>query len=384
VSSLYWLIAVSTANHFAFIGARLAVVLYAVHLGASPALVGLLLALFGFLSIFISVAEGRLIDRIGPEKPMLWSSAFMALGGLCGVLWESLWSLAIVSMLIGTFFSFFFVGHTQWIGRIGGAEDRVKNYSYAALGFSFATFTGPLAAGFAIDHLGYAWAFAMIAVVPLFSTAVLASGKAVAPVQARPPKTAGQQQSVMDLVRDPRLFRVYSVSVIANATWSIMGFLIPIYGTQIGLSASLIGVLMGSYSIAMVVVRIFMPALHRRFTGWQLMILSLGSSAICFVAIPLVSSLYLLMALCFLVGLGMGLSGPLSQALLYEASPPQRVGEVMGLRVTAMNATQAAVPIGSGAVSAAFGNAPVFWALALVLAGGSWAVRSQWRRPRAG
>ena len=44
-----------------------------------------------------------------------------------------------------------------------------------------------------------------------------------------------------------------------------------------------------------------------------------------------------LLVLAFVIGLGMGLCGPISQVLLYEASPPERVGEVMGLRVTAMN-----------------------------------------------
>jgi MFS family permease len=383
VGSLYPLIAVSTTNHFAFTGARLAVVLAGVHLGASPAVVGLLSALFGLLSSFVSVAEGRLIDRVGPVRPMLWCSIAMGLGAVFGFTWHSLWSLAILSTLVGTFYSFFFIGHTQWIGRIGGSDDRVRNYSLASLGFSLATFSGPLVTGVVIDHFGHDWAFVVIAVVPFFAVAVLGSGRVAPPPLPKAARAERHRQSVMDLVRDPKLFRVYLVSVIANATWSIVNFLIPVYGTQIGLSASKIGLLMGSYSIAMIVIRAFMPMLHRRFTGWQLMILSLASSAFCFVAMPLVTSLTVLMVLAFLIGLGMGLSGPLSQALLYEASPPERVGEVMGLRVTAMNVTQTVVPIGSGAVSAALGNGPVFWALALVLVGGSYAVRGQWQRPRA-
>ena len=380
MSSLFWLITVSATNHFVFAGSRLAVVLYAVHLGASPAVVGVLSALFGLISSFISVAEGRLIDRVGPVKPMLWCSVVMVIGGAFGFLWPSLWGLVVLSTVVGTAYSFFFIGHTQWIGGIGGSEDRVKNYSLASLGFSLATFSGPLATGFMIDHAGHRWAFAMLAVVPAIAAVVLALGLAKPARRPVVPKAQRSGKSVGELLRDPKLLRVYGVSMIANATWSIVNFLLPVYGTQIGLSASKIGILMGSYSIAMIVIRAFMPMLHRHFTGWQLMIASLASSSVCFFAMPAVTSLYLLMGLSFLIGLGMGLSGPLSQALLYEASPPERVGEVMGLRVTAMNITQTVVPMGSGAVSAAFGNAPVFWALALVLAGGSYAVRDQWRR----
>ena len=127
-ASLAWLIAISASNHFVFAGSRLAVVLFAVHQGASPAVVGILSALFGLVSSFVSVAEGRLIDRVGPVKPMLWCSVGMAVGGAFGFLWDSLWSLVILSTVVGTLYSFFFIGHTQWIGGIRGADDRVKNY----------------------------------------------------------------------------------------------------------------------------------------------------------------------------------------------------------------------------------------------------------------
>ncbi len=358
-------------------------VLYAVHLGASSAVVGVLAALFGLVGSFFSVSGGRLMDRVGPARPMVWSSVLLIAGGAFGFVWPSLWSLFVLSTLIGTFYSLFYIGHTQWIGRIGEPRDRIKNFALASLGFSGATFFGPLATGIVIDHVGYPAAFLMLALVPLFPIAVLAfrwiEPPATRQVQAGKPSKAG----VMTLLHDRRLFRIYSTSVLANATWSIVNFLIPVYGAQIGLSASTIGVILGSYSIAAVVIRIFMQALVRRFTAWQLMIVSLAITGTCFLVYPLVSGIPLLLGLTFLIGLGMGLSGPLSQAMLYEVSPPERIGEVMGLRVTAMNVTQTVVPIAAGAVSTAFGIAPVFWALAAVLIGGSYATRGQWREESA-
>lgn len=355
-------------------------VLYAVHLGASSAVVGVLAALFGLMGSFFSVSGGRLMDRVGPARPMIWCSVIMIAGGAFGFVWPSLWSLFVLSTLVGTFYSLFYIGHTQWIGRIGEPGDRIRNFSFASLGFSGATFIGPLATGFMIDHLGYPAAFLMLALVPVFPIAVLAL-RWVEPPATREAQAGKRSKAggVMPLVRDRRLFRIYSTSVLANATWSIVNFLIPLYGAQIGLSASTIGVILGSYSIAAVVIRIFMQALVRRFTAWQLMIMSLALTGACFLVYPLVSGIPLLLALTFLIGLGMGLSGPLSQAMLYDVSPPERIGEVMGLRVTAMNITQTVVPVASGAVSAAFGVAPVFWALAAVLIGGSYATRGQWR-----
>ncbi len=101
-----------------------------------------------------------------------------------------------------------------------------------------------------------------------------------------------------------------------------------------------------------------------------------------FLLFSFATSFALLMALSLFIGMGIGMSGPLSQALLYDASPPERVGEVMGLRLTAMNVNQTVVPLASGALGTAIGVAPVFWAVAGTLLWGSYATRAQWRRGR--
>ena len=77
----------------------------------------------------------------------------------------------------------------------------------------------------------------------------------------------------------------------------------------------------------------------------------------------------------------MGLAGPLSQNLLYDATPPDRIGEVMGLRVTVMNTTATVVPTLSGAASAAFGVLPIFWLLAVSLLAVCYVRRAQWHEP---
>ncbi|MFM9971418.1 MAG: MFS transporter [Burkholderiales bacterium] len=385
IRTLSWFVAISSANHFAFMGTRLVVVLYALHLGASPAVVGVLAALFSMVSAFVSVPMGRVMDRIGPGRPMLWCSVLMACGAMIGVLWRDIAALFFVSVLVGTFYSLFFVGHTQWVGRIGAPQDRVRNVSWAALGFSFATFLGPLSTGYVIDHAGHAEALLMMAVVCVFPVVVIACKVIVPPPGAHASaaaRAAASNRRIVDLLKMRELRRVYGVAVIASTTWSLVSLLIPLYGAEIGLSASTIGLILGAYSFASIVIRAFMTAISARFTGWQQMLMSLCSAGACFVVLPLVSSVAGLMVVAFFIGLGMGLAGPLSQNLLYDASPPERIGEVMGLRVTVMNTTATVVPMISGAVSAAIGVLPIFWLLGAALMGTSYLRREQWKLPR--
>jgi len=64
-------------------------------------------------------------------------------------------------------------------------------------------------------------------------------------------------------------------------------------------------------------------------------------------------------------------------ALLYEASPPGRQGEAVGIRTTMLNMSQTFIPLFSGAISAALGMIPVFALISLMLLGGAWFARSR-------
>ena len=385
MNQLTLLIILTTINHLSYVGVRLTVSLYALRLEASPAMVGVLAALFAVLGALTSVSVGRWIDRIGPRKPMLAGMAIMVAGTGLAFFWRDLEALFIVSAVVGAFYNIYFIAQQQLIGDYGHPEDRIANFTRAALGYSAASFLGPLLAGFAIDTLGHPATFALLAMLPLMPLTVIASNKlAVSGMKKKRSAPAGGERpgSVFQLLRDRKLRRIYAVSVLSVATWNIYGFLMPIYGAQIGLSASTIGVIIGSFSLGTVAVRVLMRLLTRRFTPWQLLTIALASASISFIAIPAMAGAPLLILFSFWLGMGMGVSGPLSLTLLHEAAPPERLGELIGLRVMLMNGSQTVVPLLAGAAGATLGLAPVFWALAAVLLGGSYAVRGQWRRPR--
>ena len=80
------------------------------------------------------------------------------------------------------------------------------------------------------------------------------------------------------------------------------------------------------------------------------------------------------MALMFTLGLGLGAPQPMMLTLLHESAPPGRAGEALGLRTTLINGSQTIMPLLFGAVGAALGMAPVFWAISgALLAGGVFA-----------
>ena len=90
---------------------------------------------------------------------------------------------------------------------------------------------------------------------------------------------------------------------------------------------------------------------------------------------PLISEPPLLMAVAFVIGLGLGSGQPLSMTLSFERSPPGRSGEVAGLRTIASNSARLLVPLVSGAFGAALGAGAVFWMNAVNLSAVSYMAR---------
>lgn len=383
---LYLLLLLSTLNHLSFVGARLATLLYAAYLGASPTLVGIIAALFAIVGAISSVSVGRWYDRVGPRAPMLISTVVMVAGLSIAFFWRDVAALVVLSLVVGTFHNVFHIGQSQLVGRYGEPRDRARNFSLSSLANSAASFLGPVIAGFSIDHIDHPWTFVLLAAIALIPLPfVVANLLEPPPAPAHPADHAhgAARSSAWGLLKQPTLRRVYVISVLANATWSVVNFLIPLYGIEIGLSASRIGTMMGFFAASTVVVRLALPLILKHMLPWQLMVASLFATGTGFLMMPFTQSYALLTALCAWIGVGLGLSGPMTMTILYEISPPGRQGEVIGMRVTIQNLCQVLVPLMSGAFGTAAGVGPVFWAFSAAILWGCFHNRGQLRRDRA-
>ena len=368
---------VAALSHMAMNGSRLTVMLLAASLDASPALIGLLAALYGLISAFTAVRTGRWIDRIGPRRPMLVAAFMITLGCVIAGVFQNMIALFVSAALVGTYHSTSQMTTHQSVGRYGKPGDRAANFSVHSLAISFATLLGPLASGLAIDHLGYAGAFYLCAAFGFAPMAVLLLGLRKLPARHAHEKAQATPVSGWALLRDRNLRMAYIAAATNNAIWSVWGFMLPLYGHSIALSATAIGTLSACLSTGSVCIRLTMGPLMRRYSQWALIIASQVMVAVGLFGMPFTQVYAALIALAFLTGLGLGLAGPLATTVMYDASPPDKVGEVIGLRMTMANLAQTLVPLLSGAVGATFGVGPVFWAVSAAMMGGAWMNREK-------
>jgi len=370
--AIVYFVTLNALGHLAFVGSRMTTALFALQLGASPFTVGALMSLFALLPMLLSVASGRLIDRVGPRRPLAAAFAALACGAALPFLFPSLQILFLSSPLLGLGFMCVHIGMNSVIGAHGAPEQRALNFSWLALGFSFSGSLGPLVAGYAIEGFGHAGAFLVLAFFPLLALGLLLARRRPLP---RPEHSAGSRR-LLDLFRVPGLRRTFIVSAMLAMGWDLYSFLMPLYGARLGLAAATIGSIMASFALATFVVRLAMPVLIRRVRQWRILVASMAIAGASYVLFPFVTSVPLLMADSFALGLGLGCAQPVIMSLLYEASPPGRQGEAVGVRTTMINASSTFIPLASGALSVLAGSmAPAFWLLAACLLAGAWFAR---------
>lgn len=356
--------------------ARVLLSLYALDLGAQPLAVGLLTATFSLFPMLLAVVAGKVTDRVGARQPVLVCTVVVCAGMLAPWFVHSLAALYFAAAMNGFAFAFFSVALQNLIGLISKPHERTRNFSIFSLMVASATFAGPLLAGFTIDRAGHAAACLGVALAALIPCGMLAGFGAGMPGGSRGPRPAG---SVRETLADPAVRRTLAVGGLLMAGQDLFQTYMPVYCHQIGLSASAIGVIVGTFAAAAFVVQIFIQRLIARLSMQRVLAGCLFLSAAGLVCMPLFRDAAALTALAFVFGLGICCGQPIITMLMFSHSTAGRSGEALGLRITVNHLTRVVSPVLFGSFAAALGLPPLFWlSAALMGAGGLLA------RPRRG
>ena len=368
--SLYEILAIVLLWNAGYKGARVANTLYALELGAGPLDTGLLLATYGFFPLLLAVFIGKIADRYGVRVPIIAGTIVSVLGTALPWAFPVLPMLFVSAAVCGAGFILTQLSMQSLVGSLGSGADRTRNLNLYALVVSTSDLLGPIVAGFSIDHIGYVSTYAVLAapgvvavlvVIFMFNRLSHAAGHS---------DRSGQRMA--DLLRIGHLRRMFLTSALVMTGLDLFQLYLPLHGHSIGLSASAIGMVLGAFAAAGFVTRALLPVMARRFGEERTLCYSMYLAACTFFMIPLFDNAIVLGAVCFVLGLGMGLGQPLTVILTYNYAPPGRHGEGLGLRIAINNSMHVAVPAVFGAIGTLFGLAPVFWLSSAILALGGY------------
>ncbi len=373
----YLAIIATVLNQIAFKGSKVLMSLFAMELGADQFMVGILISLYSLFPLFLAVYAGRISDRFGPRIPMLFGSLGLAGGLLLPFLVPRLATLFVSAAMIGFLYIFYTVSVQHLIGSFGSGERRTRNFSTFSLGVALSALFGPTLTGFSIDLAGHKLTYLLLALIPAAPVVFLLFF-----ARALPRTTAADrhaQKPVLNLVRNVPLRRALVTAGVIETGLELFNFYMPIYGYSLGLPASAIGIIMGAFGAAMLLMRTAIPWMVSMSSEETVLFGSLSLAAFVCVIFPFVTSVYLLIGISFVLGLGLGCCSPLSLIITYNRAPDGQNGEAMGMRQTVNKFIQVLVPVIVGTLGSAFGVGPAFWMDALMLASGAFIMKADAR-----
>jgi MFS family permease len=360
--------------HTAFNGIRVATSLAAIQAGGGALWVGILTAMFNLIPAFLAMRAGRAVDRLPLRKMLVFGCALMAIGGALAAFEPMLWVLAIAACGLGVGWMVIAAASQYAIGMYGagGESKRIRAFSIMSMGFSISSFLGPLIAGLMIDHASFRAAFAILAVLPLLA-AVLFYTKRFLKLPSIAHKIADAPPGkASELLEIPIVRNTLMTGAVITIGWDLYIFMVPVLGSQIGLSATQIGSVMSLFAVAVFLVRFLMPRLQAALGGRGVIVAAMIVAGSAFIAFAFAKNYTAMLVFSFVMGLGLGSSQPIVLSLLHSASPPNRVGEVNGLRMTMISTSQWTMPLVFGILSAKTGLLPLFLLVGSGLVSGSW------------
>ncbi|SFD61968.1 MFS transporter [Paracidovorax konjaci] len=375
------LIAGQICIHACMTGMRLAAPLLALREGYSAAAVGVLLALFALTQVFLALPAGRYADRHGLKRPVGGSVLLACAGAAAAVVWPVFPVLCLAALMTGGATGAAMIALQRHVGRAAHDSTQLRRvFSWLAIGPAVSNFVGPFFAGLLIDHAGpapgstegYRAAFALMALLPVATWFWVRATVELPPVIAA---EGGPRRRAWDLLGDPGFRRLLIVNWLLSSCWDVHTFVVPLLGHERGLSASVIGSILGAFAIAAAAIRVLMPIVAARLQESVVVVWAMLTTAVLFAVYPLLPSAWALGACSVLLGFALGSVQPMIMSMLHQMTPHHRHGEALGLRLMAINASSVAMPVLFGSAGALIGVAGLFWVVGGIVGIGSRSAR---------
>jgi len=352
--------------------------LYSSSLGASPSLIGVLVAATYLFPLFLAIPVGALLDRMGVRGFISGGVAAVALAPMAVWLLSGLVPLAITQVFLGLAHLLVVVSAQTFVASLPGNGER--NFGWYTAFLSAGQLAGPLLAGIVADTLGYLSAFLIAGLISVPAVLIAFGLRPVPGSQQIGRYKSGQSVAQLGLLLKNRSVRVAMLvsSCVVLSMIAYQAFL-PVYMQEQGYSAATIGLLLSLLALVSMVVRPFISRTVQAFGGrMKTFVATMLSVSVGVGLVALSTELPWLLLAAMLVGVGTGITQPLSLVLVVEQVQASKRSLALGLRLTANRVTQVAGPLLLGRLAEASSLTLVFVATAsVVLASGGIVFRAR-------
>ncbi|PAU76933.1 MFS transporter [Halomonas salipaludis] len=331
----------------------LAVPLRALELGASPLLVGVILSAPYLLPLVLAIPLGGIVTRVGPQKVFFIGAIGMMIGPWISLATPTFGGLVATQIAIGLAHVVMVIAAQSVVAGLGRGRALERYFGWYTMCLSGGQLIGPLLAGYMIDSLSMGWVFATIGAIPAISLVSSCLFVGNARRGHTTPRSLLGYRAQASLLRD-NIGVQMSIAVTVAVLFALGAHaaFLPVYLEELTFSATLIGVLVSLRALAAMVIRPVMPQIIQALGGrGKTMIASLAAVAMGLMWTGMTGSVAALAFLAILIGLGSGISQPLSMVILAEHVHPEQRSSALGMRLMGNRGAQVLAPLVLGVIA---------------------------------
>jgi len=341
--------------------------------GATGYQIGLIASIYALVPLIIAVQMGRWVGRIG-EVPLLFAGciSFIALGIAFAFL-NNIIAIAAATALAGIAHLSNVAASQAMVASRSPHELQDQNFGYFSFSTSMSHTFGPMLGGIIAGSSGvlprsstsafvFASILALLAIVPFFLF------KGLNEVRTQEERDAAGSIRARDVIKRPGIKPAIWTSLAVASTNDVLVVILPLVGTELGISPVVIGAILSIRSAAAMISRFSLGRLTKRFGSASVMNFSIFVSALFLFGSAYASTAVTLGIVMAVVGFLLGIGQPLTMSIVSKKTPIEERAMAISIRLFGNRLGQFLVPIGAGALAAPFGGGAVFVGLAGLIA----------------
>jgi MFS family permease len=340
-----------------------------VELGADAALVGLIGATFALAPLFFAIQIGRFVDRGRAGLALLFGSIILVVTTVALLFINSIALLMLAMPSLGMGHLLVMVGGQTLIANRSNSKEYEKNFGLLTFYASAGHAIGPFVGGYLADsgevnvNANAAFLFALALFVAAVIGTIALSTKKENPKNVKPLEKA----RVTQVLAIPTFKSAIFVASATTAVVDVVLIFLPLYGREIGLSVTDIGILLAIRAIFSLAVRLVLGQISNRLGLRRIVTWGSWVTLVSMLALGLTSNFWWIALIMAVSGFAMGIGQPATMAWVSRISSPESRGLAISIRLGANRFGQVAMPAIAGVVAGA-STAGVFYMLAALQA----------------
>jgi MFS transporter, DHA1 family, multidrug resistance protein len=316
---------------------------YAMSLGASIAVAGLIAGVYSAVNLLGNLGAGYWTDRLGRKGPLVFGLVVVGAALLVYPLADDPTTLLWVRVLHGLGAALVAPASLSYIGDASVPGRRARAMAVYGASIGLTTLIGPPLAGVLKDRIGYAPVFIALAALTL----IVAVPAYALTRESLPDEARSERGQVRRILGRHRLFVAYVGTFCLLFSLGTLIVFVPLAGEALGFSSAQVGLVFAAFALAAILIQVLpVGRLSDRWGREPLIMLGLLVLAGALLLLPGLRHWGTWLGAMFLYGIGFGLMFPAMTALIADETEPQTRGTASGV-FTAVFSLGASVGTGS-------------------------------------